>query len=150
MWSIKWASLGCVCVCKRLPGWFGALFCPCRIFDTLRQIAPPGSICLKYQWPSTSKWAIYFFREGQNACILVCALFSSVWQCQKTSKPWYPFTNLRMVYLMHILTPGRMQTLCFRFHCPSEKKNRVRKSTPRCPFDRKEAPLLLTLKIQKT
>ena len=31
----------------------------------------------------------------------------------------YPFTNLRIVYLMHILIAGRMQTLYSRFLCHS-------------------------------
>ena len=41
---------------------------------------------------------------------LACALFSSTWQCQKTSKQGFPFTNLRIEYLMHKLIAGRIQT----------------------------------------
>ena len=51
-----------------------------------------------------------------------CALFSSNRQCRKTSKQEYPFANLRIVYLMHILITGRMQTLCSCFWCHARKE----------------------------
>ena len=73
MWSVQMGILGCVCVCKHLPGWFWGTFL------------------------SMSKW-----QEGVRTLDrAVCALFSSIWQCQKTSKEGYHFTNLRIVYLMH-------------------------------------------------
>ena len=67
---------------------------------------------------STSKWAISCLRTLSR---VVCALFSSIRQCQKARKQGYTFANLRIVYLTHILTAGY---------------NEVLKSVTQCPFDR--------------
>ena len=51
----------------------------------------------------------------------------------------YPFTNLRIVYLMHILIAGRMQTLCPVSNViASIRKEKIgsKRSASECPFDR--------------
>ena len=71
---------------------------------------------------------------------LVCALFSSTWQCQKTSKQGFPFTNLRIEYLMHKLIAGRIQTFfLISYVMATIKKGKIgsKISATWCPFDRK-------------
>ena len=58
---------------------------------------------------SMSKWAISCFRGGvRTLARMVYEIFSSIRQCQKTSR--YPFTKLNIVYLMHILIAGRLNS----------------------------------------
>ena len=68
------------------------------------------------------------------ACHDGLCTFSSVRQCRKTSKQGYPFTNLKIVNLMHILIALGMQPLYSRFLCHGvhqKGKNRVQKSAQR-------------------
>lgn len=51
----------------------------------------------------------HVFRGVIMLAKMVFTLFSSIWHSQNTCKQGYPFTNLRILYLIHILIAGRMQ-----------------------------------------
>ena len=144
MWSIKWASLGCACVCNCLPGWFGALFWPCRIFDTLWQIVlppPPGQFALSISdrpRPSgqflvlgrvrtLASWFVHFLAQLDNV-----KKQASHGTLSQTSE-WYIWC------IYSLLEECRPYVFVSIVH--QKRKIGSEKSTPRCLFNRKEASL---------
>ena len=63
---------------------------------------------------------------------MICALFSSTWQCKKTSKQRDPFTNPRFVYLLHIFFAVCRPYVFISYVMASirKEKNRVWKKAP--------------------
>ena len=100
---------GCVSVFKGLPGWFGALIFP---YPNEQFLVLEGGRGVK----RLPVWFVHFLAQLDNV--------------KKKTSNTTPFTNLRIVYLMHILIAGRMYCILLSNVMVSirNEKNRSRKN----------------------